>query len=381
MMNRAQHIVFFFVAALILASCTKDDPRENTLTPIFYAEGLADGTEFSWKAGENSLYMHSDYASDSLSVFSFQGMLAPTDCETGDCPKSLHVAIRDVKTSAAPSETDPTTALEPGNLLVRNLTDTALTGYRVNLSAGEFNNGYQYNYSWTTSTGLTSTERNPSFVFPASTTGAVNVCLSVEKTDGSCVSDICYDIYPANECDVDFHYSIVDNVCYLYAQPSGNNMPYDFQWEVGHSQDPLSAQVKYEINALTAYTEVCLTATDADGCVAQKCKNVIINPDFVACASNFNHTKEAEYALSNEDLREVTIVWFNENGERFSSENGIQPDETFFTILETEEHTANRQNLPTSKVRITFNCMLYSEDGSQQIWFENVDAVVAIAHP
>lgn len=375
-LNYSTLVIFFAV----LMSCEKSDPIEHASTPVFYASGTIDGEPFSWHAGEDNLYMHSNFLHDTHSVFSFRGALAPSNCETADCPNSLHFYLRDANFSTSNQEANAEEVLQPGNFAWRSLNDSAIAGYRVKLSAEEFYTGDQYTYAWTTSNGLTSTERYPEFIFPADWEGAVEICLAITNNSG-CTDNLCYDVFPASTCDLDFDYYVINNVCFLFAEPRGGKAPYNFQWEFGQNHDPLSAQVKYELNSFTPSKKICLTTIDANGCIAEKCKNVIINSSAINCASNFLHSKEELYRNSDEDFSEATIVWYNENGERFSSALSEQTDDAFFTIHEVEEYHQNVQGELTSKAKITFSCVLYNQDLTRQVHFEDVEATVAIAHP
>lgn len=377
------HIITALFVALVLGACQKDDEPSNASgTPVFYVSGIIDGIDYESIAGVDEHYMFSDYTQDSFNVYSFTGSFSTTDCPSGNCPNTLEFLFRDHQAVNDIQDATPQEVLKGGtSLAYRNILDSVLIGYNLQLFANEYNTGATYDYSWTLSNGATSTDKNPLIFIPITDDSIVEVCFTIDEA--GCSSNICYDVYLSNSCYVDFTYNVIlsQNSIHFTATPQGGVDPYTYKWEVDQGYDPVSSQVQYQPQGFSGTIEVCVTIEDGNGSKSQMCKNVIVDQNIAQCAANFSHAKSTVYELDNIDVDQLSIVWYDANGKRYSSEKYEQPSTSYFMINEVEDYIENINSQPTSKMDVTFDCWVYGDSESDKIHLEDMEAIIAVAHP
>lgn len=379
-MNTLRNCIFSAFVILLLG-CEKELPEEVKTEPVFFLSGQHNGQPFEWHGGEQNMYMHSNMHHDAHNVYVYESFMAPQDCNSAECPGSFHFQFRDATVSTSMDDAQPADVIHAGNLAYRDVTDTSFVGYQLQLFAEDVNYGSgTLSYNWRLNTGQTSTDKNPTFIV-APTDSVVEACLEVENQSTGDLDELCYDIILPGDCTSDFTYYLNNKICYLQANASGGTAPYDYLWDLQLQIQPTAAHVMYTITPNHGLDKVCLSVEDAQGQLANRCKQVVINPDLVSCVSNFGYERSPLYQLDNTDLSQVSIIWRDETGKAYSSERYAQPATSFFAIQEVEGHTTNQHNQATSRVKVSFSVVLYGQNETDQVIFENVNGTIAVAHP
>ncbi|HWY33916.1 MAG TPA: hypothetical protein VNX68_04675, partial [Nitrosopumilaceae archaeon] len=100
-------------------------------------------------------------------------------------------------------------------------------------------------------------------------------------------------------------------------------------------------------------------------------------PTYTACFTNFNSSGYT--AASNTlGLSNVIVTWKDAGGLAYSSNNTLQPSDSYFQILSEENFQENENHQPTKKLHVKFRCRVYN--GTNSVLIDNADAVIAVAY-
>lgn len=131
--------------------------------------------------------------------------------------------------------------------------------------------------SWDFGDGFVSSAFEPSHIYPRA--GIYTICLNVKKTDNSCSSRYCTEMVVAdssdNICNVDFDYMVkADSLRVLFNENSVNSFV-NWSWDFGNGQTSVMKSPVQTYTQEGLYT-VCLSATDASGCISTRCRPVLV---------------------------------------------------------------------------------------------------------
>lgn len=139
-------------------------------------------------------------------------------------------------------------------------------------------------WSWDFGDGTTSTMQNPSHTY--STSGVYTVCLVI--TAANCVDSTCQTITIGTPpgCQADFVYQQGASSQVFFTNTSrGGTAPFSYNWSFGDGNTSTVANPSHTYNAPGPFT-VCLTITDATGCVDSSCQTVTLN-SAPSCQASF----------------------------------------------------------------------------------------------
>ena len=159
--------------------------------------------------------------------------------------------------------------------------------------------------------------------------------------------------------------------------------PVKYDWSFGSvNSNAQSAIVDYNYvsTPLSGFDEVCVKITDATGCEATYCENVLIDP-IADCAANFSYFVRDTTMPGNNSSFSKVVIEYSENGQFYSSNHSSQPTSSTFEIIEIEPYKKNREGLNTSAVRMRSKCTVYSISSNDSLQLEIQDARLAIGHP
>jgi hypothetical protein len=123
------------------------------------------------------------------------------------------------------------------------------------LTANTMNN-LAVTFEWNTGETTQSIDANP---------GTFDYCVTAIYANG-CIATACFGDVPAPDCAVDI--LTIQNGDWLQASATGT-APFTYSWNTGDTD--------MAIPIGTMDTLVCVTVTDADGCVATACIDVIVS--------------------------------------------------------------------------------------------------------
>ncbi|MEL6675419.1 MAG: PKD domain-containing protein [Bacteroidota bacterium] len=165
-------------------------------------------------------------------------------------------------------------------------------------------------YQWDFGDGSTDTTFSPSHTFP--TAGTYTVCL-ILSTSASCADTFCSPItvgLPA--CTASFLSSFPQGDTMSFTAFANGMAPFTFAWDFGNGQTD-SVQSPTHIFGQTGLYYVCVTITDATGCMATKCDSVQVGPN-TNCSAQFTAQPDSTgflyaYQFTSLSQNGVSYLW------------------------------------------------------------------------
>lgn len=371
---KLSHLYIFLLLGFLTFSCKKKTYPEDSIvnSPVFYFKGSINGAPVSFTAGESDYYMFSSYGQDSNSVYNFIGHLKKHTCDA--CAAGLYIQVNDIKKSSSgvPVNIDSSLTVKRYPVFAN-----VQTQYLVKFQSSYNKSGGSY--LWNFGDGQTSNLVNPSHIYARK--GKYKITLQVTGQGvNSCVSTISYTskIGYENKCET-FISAIVINDSVKYSQTSTGTNPLKYLWNFGNGQTSTLANPGTVIYGVSGGRPVTLRVIDAAKDTAFATYNVVTGNDQSSCAANFKITEVS--ALTNPDifgLSSSIIKWYDGNGKVYTSNNSLQPADSYFEIISIEDFDRNENNLKTKKIKVRFKCTVYS--GTESLKIDNGEAVVAIAY-
>lgn len=160
----------------------------------------------------------------------------------------------------------------------------ANNGLQVFFSDTSFSPSGSPSYLWEFSTGVTSTQQNPTYTFPSS--GTYLVCLTI--TDSTCTDSICklVTVNGNSPCSTSFSYSVSPNNNVTFsANTFGGGAPFSYLWNFGDSTSGTGVNPTHQYNSTGIYN-VQLTVTDSNNVSCSATDTVVVR----SCNAFFNTT-------------------------------------------------------------------------------------------
>lgn len=364
-MNKS--VLFILIIALfVFGSCSKVEDPDISGAPVFYVDGLKNGTEFEFEAGEHDVYLYTNnhHHNDSTKVFvsSFSNMLTN---------EALKISVF----SEASSNLEQCTP-KSANYTYFTPATNAIQFF------AELTNGEARAYKWEFDGGITSTEENPIIYFPTATQKShVNVCLEVEFMNGTKHST-CNEVnLPHSGCYSDFKVFVGPSYSLIFASAPEGTPPFTYEWKLKH----LNIECPYETFLVTFQSynnlnieEVELEITDANGCKSELQRSIYLGGPNTKLA-NFRYAF-ADSLNTSVPLNKSTIIEYTSaSGEVYSTEFAPPSAEQKFELSNQHSYEVNEHGMPTYLFDIDFSCDLYSETG-QKIELRNCAGKVAFAY-
>ena len=371
---KLSHLYTILLLGFLAFSCKKKTYPEDSVVnnPVFYFKGSINGSPISFTAGENDYYMFSSYRQDSNNVYNFIGNLRKYNCQ--GCAAGLYIQLNDLRKSLQGAQVNIDSSLTVKNYPVFA---NAQSKYLV-----QFQSSYNKpagSYLWNFGDGQTSNLANPSHIYARK--GKYKITLQIRgQGANSCVSTISYTskIGYENKCETSIS-AIVTNNSVQYSQTSTGTTPLTYLWNFGNGQTSTLANPGTVVYSVSGGRPVTLRVIDAARDTAFANYNLITGGDQSSCAANFKITSVS--ALSAADafgLSSSIIKWYDAGGKEYTSNNSLQPADSYFEILSVEDFDRNENNLATKKIKVRFKCTLYN--GTESITIDKGEAVVAVAY-
>lgn len=350
-------------------SCDKKEypkPIEVVNTAVYYSKLVIDNQPVVLKAGVDGYYMYSSYKVDTFSLYNYVADLRKLDCS--DCTNSLKIQINDYQTISDLPKID--SSLRPALYPYYNGSPTI--SYAVKFTSQSANTA---SYAWDFGDGTFSSEANPSHTY--ATSGQYGVCLKTTSGNGY-VNTICNKINVNNK-----NFKVVvssnstsGNTVNFNAAASGGTAPYTYFWRLadGFTSQQTSFTHTYAYRGSSAVT---LRVIDAMGDT--------LNMNYNTKTFSDNSSYPANYSVSDIQsltpalpFSKVTIHWKAADGLTYSSNNSLQPNDSFFEILSSTEGERNEKGESTRKLNAKFKCRLYN--GSKSIMVNDAEVVLCVAY-
>ena len=267
-------VIPFSVSALCSAHITYQQSPSSTVVS-FSADSISGGflgaATFSWSFGDNTAgsgqRVTHQYNLNGVSSGTYIVCLTMTDTSAG-CTFTTCDTVR----ISATSGSSCTTSMSYTNI------DSLYTFNTSNIGVAPFAS------TWTLNGQTVATTTGPNgvtFVVVDSAAGFLNqVCVTVTDSTG-CVSSDCAYIYNSNQgrCNTYAAFTHLDSL-YTFTATHIGTLPVTYQWSYNNTLVDTTASISLVLDsaALAATAGVCVTITDANGCVSSDCITVGSNP-------------------------------------------------------------------------------------------------------
>lgn len=355
-------ILLLALGLFFLAACKKSDLPDGENQPVFMVTYGAD-PETTVTAGKDDVYLFTRYATESggyRSVSTF----SKVDCPAGNCPGSLTFEFF----GALPVDT----VLSIG-FYKYALADSVLQGLDV----------YQTRYFW---------NNDP---YDSMMLHLLSPLTGTYGTSGTSVEILQFDIPQWVSIDGTNHndlasastrrilpsnpeaFPIVDvlatretNVLTLKALTAGS-AAMKYLWNTGDTTSVLN-------DSIVASDQYVVTVTDNFGQTASAGFSILPTQNaFEAVSAGFG----VQSTLVSDSIQfgVITIQWVDGQGGIWRSDAGLQPLESRFAVLKSEPYDNNEKGDHTWKLRVSFDCLLFNQNGNSRSFLG--EGIIALAHP
>jgi hypothetical protein len=335
-----------------MAACRKTEIPPSGVEPspfdVTFQFGGTPGRAFIGE--ENGYYHYADFGQGSDAVLTFSGTFAPTGCPDGSCPSSLRFEFRN---GALGGQLSDSLLVEGGFLSYRQL--DLPTVWRLDVQASP-NTGYYTQYQWFIPGVGEALGSNATFfligeaprqVFLSGFEGNLLLADSERRVSITGPSNQ----FPQLAIQVgQDSFSIFD----LSAQASGGQPPYQYLWSTGDTMSVIEAGQPDSI--------LSLRLTDAQDNLANAALYNLLpglrTPTFTYAVTEISGSDSLQLAT-------VAIQWVDEEGLRWRSDLGAQPN-ALFRILDAEPYENNEKGQKTRLLHISFDCLLFNANGQSR---------------
>lgn len=357
---------------LLLTQCGKKPLPESTPDqPDFYFTARINGEEVKTIAGENGYYMKSSHYLDTNKVYVMKAELSQSACN-GNCGYHISILINDKKMSDVGEQINISEALKTGQY---HYFDESLTPlyYRAFLKPLR-NESLSEKYTWTLNgstqqsyTASTVVENGKLF-FPTLTfEAAESACTVIHQKQYMVGAPLQVEVSAQKEGPIDI-------LMYSFNAQANGSGPFQYLWQFGDGSTSTSERPFHTFQQQGFYsTKLTLVRKNKDTCYSFFQVPAFIEP---RCEANF--TGSFVPIPNTKGYGSVTIQLTDKNGKVFGSRELLQPEFSFFELLEQSEYRLNDQGEPTRKLKLRFSCRLEGE--GQLVDIQNAEAVIAVSY-
>ena len=386
-MRKVHTFIQFILITLILSSCAKDNLDDSFANnqPVFHVNATIAGQEISINAGQNEFFMFTKFDQDSAEVYSFTGQFGKLINCTSDCNESLTVTLRDTEASL-----DALPILDRGRLFPdfysyhhNNATGTNSIVYEIIFNDRSAFQGEPAVNSW--ANGSSSIGTSVLQIRDTVPQLGVEYFIDLEVADGACsttyskviTSDYENDCFNAIDFQIQAQGADEYKITAVPDGPNSNDWTYFWEDNFGDADTIVIAESG----------TYCLSIINADECSTQRCVCIDnLNSDlssiyFSSAAFSYEVNElDAENINNPFSDTEVIIAYTDSEGKEFRSDLNSQPLASSFTIINIEDYDLDENGIPTLKLDIQFDCVLFDENG-ESFFLENGVASVGVAYP
>jgi hypothetical protein len=367
---------------LVLAACKKKEypVQPTTGTPEFYVKATVENQPILFQAGTGDYYMYSSYEQNADGLYSFIANIKQKSCGVA-CPSSLKIELFDNQSSTANGESNINTSIKPGDyqFVNSNTVIPTIVGYAVTYSAN-FNLSTN-TYSWNFGYGASYTGTNTAPTHTYATAGVYNVRFGA--FDGNTWSYIDNPIKVTtnpNACRARIKVGGVSgNIVTFSSQATNGSGSYTRQLDFGDGTQPSPDVIAYHNYSPTGPGLYYLSLRVVDSQNDTAYHNYWCNTELSnSPAPNF-YADKVTAIYSNSPIAKVRITYTDAAGTVYYSDADPQTTSSNFQITSVEDYKNNENSQATKKVKITFNCKLYSSSNTA-VNITGGEAVIAVAY-
>ncbi len=361
-------ILILLIIITGLAGCEQEElPEPNANDPVFFLSGSIEGKSDSLKAGEAGYYLYTYFTSDSNNQYRLTGHFSPTGCK--DCPESLKIELPAHKNSEGRLNLDE--ALQTGDHSFYNPSPV----YEVKFNAIPKGPAPR-SYMWDFGDSRSAKKKNITHYYPVDGPEDYQTALRINYNNGECIRTISKQVDLTDQkCRTNFTVNPINQTEVIF-QSEVNNLdtPASYRWYTDSLLISKAKDPTYDFQDPGVY-KVCLEAEGQSGCTANYCQRVDVFSK--GCNGNFRYRVKGDTTWV--DPAFVNITWRDENGTLYKTGRNQQPDESYFRILEAKPYENNENGEPTYKLKVEFDCRVYSSGSSKRL--KDFKGFIAVAYP
>lgn len=356
------------VLSTLLIACKKRELPvvEESGSPVFYVKGELDGVPLVLEAGVNNYFMKSSYYLNENNIYVYKGELKKDNC-TSNCGFGLSILINDYKFSNSNNSTlNIDTAITP-NAYPFSIGSSAPLYYQGTFSP--LNASTTTNYQWNFSDGTIVNGAEVTKLFDIGKHYSVSL---LTKDARGCSASHTNVFEIGNSCQTYITAFKQASSTFLFMANGGNNSPYSYFWDFGDGNTSQEASPSHTYSSLKGNT-VKLKLIDSKN---DTCISTYQLPAAGNCEANY---KSSFNVVPNaKALSTCTILFTDQNGVVYSSNDLQQSVENSFEVVSVEDYKANEKGEPTKKVKIRFSCNV--KNGTSTFRITNGEAVIALSY-
>lgn len=372
----APHRIWLALIVLLLTlACGEADlPQSEEGDIVFALRGQLGGETLDLRAGQDGYFMTTGFERGPDGVYWYSGTLEPVTGSGG----SLRIALRHTRRLRAGELPRMDSALAAGSYAY--YADTPPAGgfvYEVQFTP-EGDTSAANQYAWDLGDGTTSQVAAPRHRYTDPDLLTPEVCLETLDPSG-CTTSICQPVALADSsCRVDFSHYLYPGLTFVTfaAEVQGGQPPFRYNWDFGDGFGATLGNPGYFFSN-PAHYEVCLTVTDAVGCVATTCKTIAADP--VLCEHNFTYEVLRTRAPDTLQLSTVEVTWTRPDGQVFRSAAGTQGPDSYFELLEALPYVPSPEGIATQRLRLRLQCTLYG--AQEEVTLRGAEGTLGVGHP
>lgn len=377
-LNKPLSIGLLLIAVLLLQGCKKDiEADAGTDAAVFGVTALVDGTPVLLSAGENDVYMFTEYSySPQDSLYTFTGRLEKAGCNK--CGESIEISIADAEKTLPGQPSSILNVLNKQNLLYKDLTAIASKQYTLTFVAED--SGYlNPTFLWDFGGGKSADSNQKIATATFSDSSLRTVCLTITDLGSFCTKTICNTIKPFNTDKGDsnivgFNYYVLKTVNFV-----NTSYGHTFFWDFGDGNTSNAYSPEHLYNAPGTY-RVCLTSV-VSGIVRTLCKNVVFKDAAFTCLANYSYKSPEVFITLPSYAATVRIKYRDSSGEEYESDRQAQQPGAAFKIVSHSNYELNEKGQKTRLLKLNLVCTVYSTTTSKAKTISIAGGVIAIAYP
>jgi len=378
--------IYILLIIIVLGGCSQeglDIPQVGS--PVFSIDSILDNEALNWVAGDDDVFMFTEFSKDNFDVYTLTGRLAKDDNCIIDCEEALTFSIRSSYVTSTPNDFNISDALFVGDYEYITLDSLGIVGYNYTFEGALFDTifGTSANtFIWTIDTNIITTQ-DPVFTHSDLLGNDFNVRLEMLNNQNLCISYIEKTILTGqnNLCDMSFDVipdSLLSEFYITTVFPSMNPNGITYLWNNSITSDSFFINS----NAPIPNNILSLSVNDPQG---------TCNIDMGICIDStptgsiqgisiplLNYFVEPVVSTINEQFSKVIIEYQDKNGIVYSSRNGDNNNNTF-TINNIEDFEDNENGEKTKKLTIQYDAILYNDNNDSKAI--SGEGVIAVAYP